>query len=238
MIDYKGQLKDPRWAQRRREIMERDNFTCQLCGKSNVKLNVHHIRYIKGMNYWEYPGNLLITVCEVCHSKIHGKFMNDNNNGIVPVNRRVMYFDILKEKDLSPNSKIVLADMLYLSRNKIKYSCRKHSKMLNISMKGYELCIKSLRENGYLDKDNNVLYKIDRMRYFPLLLDSGLKGELLIFYSYLKNKSEYFGGTIDTFKYKLAEEFHTTKIAVTNMLNRLYRKGFAERLNNGKLKIN
>lgn len=80
MIDYKEQLKDPRWAQRRREIMERDNFTCQLCGKSNVKLNVHHIRYIKGMNYWEYPGNLLMTVCEVCHSKIHGKFLKQTKS--------------------------------------------------------------------------------------------------------------------------------------------------------------
>lgn len=74
MIDYKEQQKDPRWVAKSREIMKRDNFTCQLCGKKHVKLNVHHIKYNKNLNYWEYPDELLLTVCEVCHAKIHGKY--------------------------------------------------------------------------------------------------------------------------------------------------------------------
>lgn len=74
MINYKEQVNDPRWVEKSREIMKRDNFTCQLCGKSHTKLNVHHIKYIKDKDYWDYPDELLMTVCEVCHQKIHGKY--------------------------------------------------------------------------------------------------------------------------------------------------------------------
>lgn len=235
MIDYKEQMNDPRWVERSREIMKRDNFTCQLCGKNHVRLNVHHIRYIKGKDYWDYPDELLMTVCETCHAKIHGKF---NSADIIPVKRNVIYFDILEDKKLTANAKIVLSDLIYLSALEKKSSQRKRAKWLGISLKSYELSISLLKTLGYLNSSNEIIFKITNLKYFPLLLESGLKGELLVFYSYLKNKSEHFGGTIDTFKYKIAEEFRTTKIAVTNMLNRLYRKGFAERLENGKLKIN
>nr|DAY73205.1 MAG TPA: NinG recombination protein [Caudoviricetes sp.] len=236
MIDYKEQMNDPRWVERSREIMKRDDFTCQLCGKSHTKLNVHHIRYIKGKDYWDYPDELLMTVCENCHQKIHGKYKANLTNK--SVNKFVVYYDVLRDKRLTPNSKIVLCDLMYIHLIGQKSSYRERAKVIGISLKSYELSIYLLRSYGYLDKSNTILFKVENLKYFPLLLESGLKGELLIFYSYLKHKSEYFGGTIDTFKYKLAEEFHTTKIAVTNMLNRLYRKGFAERLENGKLKIN
>ena len=62
--------------------------------------------------------------------------------------------------------------------------------------------------------------------------------EKLIFYSYLLDKSKKYGYCIDTFKYKLAEELDKTKVSITKLLNRLYEKGFAERLKDGKLKIN
>lgn len=235
MIDYKEQQKDQRWAARSREIMERDNFTCQLCGKKNLKLNVHHIKYNKNLNYWEYPDELLLTVCEVCHAKIHGKYTKRN---VKPTNKLVIYLDILRLKDLTPNCKIILSDLISKKDIIKDVSQRKHSKELNISLKSYSLCINTLRSKGCIDKDNSVLIDLSSIKYFPLLIDSGLKSELLIFYSYLKNKCEYFGGSIDTFKYKIAKDFCTTKIAVTNMLNRLYRKGLAERLPNGRLKIN
>jgi hypothetical protein len=65
--------KDSRWQQKRLEIMERDKWTCQSCGKSGegVTLNVHHAYYESGKKPWEYPDVLLITWCEKCHKKIH-----------------------------------------------------------------------------------------------------------------------------------------------------------------------
>lgn len=120
-------------------------------------------------------------------------------------------------------------------------SQRRLADVLGIANKSVFNALKKLDFYGDLNLKEGLIKvnaKILQGKFFPLLIESGLKGELLIFYSFLKNKCEYFGGAIDTFKYKLAEEFHTTKIAVTNMLNRLYRKGFAVRLENGKLKIN
>lgn len=74
MIDYKKQRKDKRWKEKSKEIKKRDNFTCQLCGKTKVGLNVHHIKYINGRDYWDYPDELLMTVCVDCHKKIHGLY--------------------------------------------------------------------------------------------------------------------------------------------------------------------
>ena len=72
--DYYELLKDPRWQKRRLEIMQRDNFTCQMCGNgltSGVPLNVHHYVYHKGYLPWEYQDKDLITLCRDCHHKLH-----------------------------------------------------------------------------------------------------------------------------------------------------------------------
>ena len=74
--------------------------------------------------------------------------------------------------------------------------------------------------------------------YFELIKNEHLKGDLLIFYSYLLDKSKRYGYCIDPYTYKLAEETGKTETAITKLLNRLYRLGLAERLENGKLKIN
>ena len=65
--NYAELLKDPRWIKRRNEILTRDKNTCQFCGCKNRYLHVHHKRYIKGLNPWEYDDDDLITLCERCH---------------------------------------------------------------------------------------------------------------------------------------------------------------------------
>ena len=64
---YIEKLKDPRWQKKRLEIMQRDNFTCQCCGSKVDELQIHHIRYHKGYEPWEYDNNELITYCASCH---------------------------------------------------------------------------------------------------------------------------------------------------------------------------
>lgn len=72
MSKWSSQCRDVRWQKKRLEIMERDEFTCQSCGKNkNVTLNVHHIYYEKGLKPWEYESDLLITWCENCHKIRH-----------------------------------------------------------------------------------------------------------------------------------------------------------------------
>lgn len=67
----KIKYQDPRWQKKRLEILSRDNWQCKCCGEEDRTLHVHHLQYIKGKLLWEYPDNLLITLCEECHSNEH-----------------------------------------------------------------------------------------------------------------------------------------------------------------------
>lgn len=73
MIDIEKKISTPEWKERRSEILRRDRFKCTVCGSSYCTLNVHHLEYLPGRAYWDYPDELLITVCRSCHQKIHGK---------------------------------------------------------------------------------------------------------------------------------------------------------------------
>lgn len=67
---YSEKLKDSRWQRKRLEIMGRDEFECQKCHcKDHGMLSVHHRHYINGREPWDYPGELLITLCQQCHKE-------------------------------------------------------------------------------------------------------------------------------------------------------------------------
>ncbi|HPT54811.1 MAG TPA: RNA-guided endonuclease IscB, partial [Fervidobacterium sp.] len=55
----------------REYVLYRDNYTCQLCGKKNTILEVHHIGYWK-QDRTDRPGNL-ITLCAKCHNSNNHK---------------------------------------------------------------------------------------------------------------------------------------------------------------------
>ena len=72
----------------RKAVILRDGCKCMECGKSNCKLEVHHIRP-RRMNGSNTLGNL-ITLCEKCHQQTEGKeelYMQH-------------YFDMLKSSDV------------------------------------------------------------------------------------------------------------------------------------------
>jgi len=73
----------------RKKVFERDNYTCQICGKKSgigvgktIKLNAHHIKSI-----YNYPKLIFkisngVTWCSDCHLDYHKKngFKNKNEN--------------------------------------------------------------------------------------------------------------------------------------------------------------
>lgn len=66
-MTYSQKLKDPRWQKKRLEILNRDEFTCRICGDDTSTLHVHHVSY--SGNPWDVENNLLLTVCESCHEE-------------------------------------------------------------------------------------------------------------------------------------------------------------------------
>lgn len=57
------------FSSRKEAVLNRDSYTCQICGKKNTRLEVHHIVYRS--NGGTNDENNLITLCEDCHSGIH-----------------------------------------------------------------------------------------------------------------------------------------------------------------------
>ena len=69
MTKYEKLLRDQRRIDRRNEILERDNNTCQRCERTSEStgLNVHHKYYMPNTEPWDYPDEALITWCAKCH---------------------------------------------------------------------------------------------------------------------------------------------------------------------------
>lgn len=68
---YSDKLKDPRWQKTRLKIMERDGWKCVVCGNHEDTFHVHHTRYERGKDPWDYSPELLITLCASCHECYH-----------------------------------------------------------------------------------------------------------------------------------------------------------------------
>lgn len=70
-MNYKDQLKSPKWQKKRLEIFNRDEFKCKSCHRTDIELNAHHKLYINGLNAWEYKDNIYVTLCCNCHTQLH-----------------------------------------------------------------------------------------------------------------------------------------------------------------------
>lgn len=103
---------------------------------------------------------------------------------------------------------------------------------LNISEKSVWSSLKRLSKmgfirNGYIYAPESIIIKGG---YYPLLIDSGLKATLLIFYSFLKSRAELNGGWLVMSKTKMSSAMMITRCGITQLLNRLYRLGLAKRI--------
>lgn len=66
-MTYAEKLKDPRWREKRGDILKRDNGVCRWCS-AETELEVHHTIYF-GLDPWEYRDETMISLCTICHSE-------------------------------------------------------------------------------------------------------------------------------------------------------------------------
>jgi len=90
MTTYSEKLRDPRWQKRRLEILERDEWTCQMCSCTSDPLVVHHRYYKQGEEPWEAEDAALVTLCELCHD-IEGSTRPDYENTLISTLREKFY---------------------------------------------------------------------------------------------------------------------------------------------------
>lgn len=63
--------KTSEYKEWRKAVFERDNYTCQLCGKRGGKLNAHHIERYRNCIERRTDISNGITLCDACHKKTH-----------------------------------------------------------------------------------------------------------------------------------------------------------------------
>lgn len=69
--EFRAQYQTKKWGELRKKILARDKNKCVFCGAKN-KLRVHHQYYAKNGSIFDVPDTALITLCDVCHKKVHG----------------------------------------------------------------------------------------------------------------------------------------------------------------------
>jgi 5-methylcytosine-specific restriction endonuclease McrA len=101
-MTYKEKLLDPRWQKKRLSIFERDAFTCRICRSQDKTLHVHHRTYRKDTEPWEYPDNLLITMCLDCHKEEEAYKAYFKQGIELLVSNHLFYKDLVTKELKSP----------------------------------------------------------------------------------------------------------------------------------------
>lgn len=143
-----------RFGGNRFKALERDGYKCIKCGMTseehhkiwNVELTVDHIDG-KGLDAHDKNNNLsnLQTLCRRCHGRKDGvRVLRDEfGKGFTPLERVILHI-LNKNRENPPGQ----TDM---------------SRRLDVSATTCQAIVKSLREKGYIDKNNRMLKEIGRM---------------------------------------------------------------------------
>ena len=73
---YMGGGNQISWS---KQVMERDNYTCQICNQHGGKLNSHHLNGWNAFPEQRFDLDNGVTLCEDCHKEFHSQYGYGDN---------------------------------------------------------------------------------------------------------------------------------------------------------------
>ena len=153
------------YSSRREAVLNRDNYTCQCCGKKHVRLEVHHIIFrCMGGTDDEYN---LITLCEKCHKLVH--------DGILVLTKKPKKLNLKYATQMS----IIRSQLLKIYPDAIEtfgFVTKENRNNLNLPKDHYiDACV--IASGGNKFKQLNWLFKKRRVSRQNRRLCQGVRGE-------------------------------------------------------------
>ena len=156
------------WSSRREAILNRDSYTCQICGKTHTRLEVHHIVYRS--NGGTNDENNLITLCEDCHSGIH--------DGKIVLTKKPKKLNLKYATHMS----IIRSQMLKVYPEAIEtfgFVTKTNRENLSLPKDHYiDACV--IASGGKLFEPNDAIYQKRRVAKGDYQLFKGIQGEQII----------------------------------------------------------
>ena len=153
------------FSSRREAVLNRDNYTCQLCDKKHTKLEVHHIIY-KSQSGTDNEDNL-ITLCEDCHSKVH--------DGKIVLTKRPKKLNLKYATHMS----IIRSQLLKVYPEAIEtfgFVTKENRNHLSLSKDHYiDACV--IASGGQNFKPNDQIFYKRRVAKGDYQLTKGIRGE-------------------------------------------------------------
>lgn len=177
-----------------------------------------------------------------------------NNMEMLTINEKIVYsslisYSIRLSEDFYLDGQIDMEYIhLYINSNAnatgyghiplILPAIREMSKELEIARNTLKKILNRFREIRLIENNTIVCHKdLFDSGYITLPTNLDIKGQLLLFYTFLEFRSRPFRGIIDTYVSRLKELTGFEEGSIYHMLHRLHKKGLVERLPDGRLKI-
>ena len=150
---------------RREAVLHRDKYTCQVCGKKNTRLEVHHIIY-RSQGGTDDEDNL-ITLCEDCHDKVH--------NGQIVLSKKPRRMNLKHATHMS----IIRSQLLKVYPNAIEtfgFVTKENRNQLGLGKDHYiDACV--IASGGKEFKPNNEIFYKKRVAKQNRQMCKGIRGE-------------------------------------------------------------
>ena len=177
---------DYEFSSRKEAIRNRDNYTCQCCGKKNIRLEVHHIIYRS--NDGTNDENNLITLCEKCHNKVHNEKLIINKKPKKLNLKYATHMNIIRSQLLKYYPEAIETFGFVTKENRNHLSLPKDHYI--------DACV--IASGGQSFKLNNEIFYKRRVAKGDYQLTKGVRGEKVIPVGKIKgfrkfDKVKYFG---------------------------------------------